>query len=363
MNKGVSITNQIEEQQNSDIRVYSVKNTSVPIELINDSIVRVEDACQRISTEPLIILRILLVAFELGYQIESKTLDACLSYVTQIHVSEARSELREIKIMDPFSRQAFIAYIYRIGIGEQIISLLRTEGIELITSNKDLSRYITALRDFLGFSSFYVYGGALRDAALELSINDVDVKVIMSPNDFVALLENKGYKEIPEDQVISKDQYSFNRTFNGVRFMVGEITYDFTFLQDLNLDSWYEKRDLNCNALIFDVSNGTVLNSELLEMVVLGILELCVRTRNRSLISIYFISFFKQVSRRKGLILDQQSLDLLESNTSRIIEQLKGNPLILSLARSIIGKENSSQSIEIIKSFPEGSDLLSLIEV
>ena len=325
-----------------------------------NKIIRVDNPNQKIGSDPVRILRVLRFAIELGFEIETDTLVACIKHADLLRDGTAKFEAPKIRKLQPAHRENLITLARNIGVEEQLMSVFVNKGKELIAKNSELKISIDRLKSFLNSSNFYIYGGSLRDAALEESISDIDVKLSITPEEFINYLNTRGYTET-DDYHLPKSQFFFNRRFNAISIRLDDMVYDFTFMDNLNLESWYKSCDINCNALMMDAASGIVLNSELLGKILIGVLELC-DTEKGELDPLKFANFLKQVSKAKGLILDQASMDVITKNMPQIYQFFNENPRMLYRIKGIMNRDNSSQAIDIIRSLPQGNNLLSLME-
>ncbi len=325
-----------------------------------NKVIRIENPSRKVGSDPVRILRVLRFAIELGFQIDPETLEACIAYADLLRGGTAKFEAPKIRKLEPNNRESLMTLARNIGIEDQLMSVFVNKGKELIANNAELRISIDRLRSFLNSSNFYIYGGSLRDAALEKSISDVDVKLSITPEEFINYLNTKGYSET-DDYHLPEGQFFFNRRFNAISIRLEGMVYDFTFMDNLNLESWYKNCDINCNALMMDAASGIVLNSELLGKILIGVLELC-DTEKEELDPLKFANFLKQVSKAKGLILDQASMDVIIRNMPQIYQYFSDNPRMLYRIKGILNRDNSSQAIDIIRSLPQGIELLSLME-
>lgn len=323
-------------------------------------VVRIEDSKNKVVKDPVRIVRVLRFAIELGFEIEPDTLKSCIAHADLLRGGTAKFEVPKIRKLDPDRRKAFLELAYDLGIGDQVMSVFRNKGVEIIKSNEEFRRHVDRLIDFLGFSNFYIYGGSLRDSVLERDIGDIDAKLTMSPNDFIEILRQKGYEET-ENYHLPEGYFFYNRRFNAISVRLDDMVYDFTFIHDLDLDEWYRNCDVNCNALMMNVATGNVLNSQILDKIMLGVLELC-DPDQEEMDPLKFTNYLKQIAKTKGLILDQKSVDAMAMNMPRIYEYFKDNPRMLYRIKSIIGRDNSAQAIDIIRTLPGGQALLGLME-
>ena len=327
---------------------------------LENKIVRIEDPVKKIGSDPVRILRVLRFAVELEFQIDPATTDACISFADLLRGGTAKFEAPKIRKMNPEERSKLIDLARNLGIYDQLLSVFVNRGIEAIGKNTQLKNSIARLKDFLKTSNFYIYGGSLRDAALDSPISDIDVKLSTTPDELMALLNGNGYTET-DDYHLPENTFFYNRKFNAISIRLEGMVYDFTFLENLDLESWYKNCDVNSNALMMDAASGVVLNSELLGKILIGVLELC-DPNKEEMDPLKFANFLKQVAKIKGLILDPTSMSTITRNMPNIYKYFSENPRMLYRVKSIMGRENSSQVIDIIRALPQGEELLCLLE-
>jgi hypothetical protein len=342
---------------NAKGRIYDPLNYFADFE---NRVVRIVDPENKIVKDPTRIIRVLRFATELGFEIEQTTLKACMRHADLLRTGTAKFEVPKIRKLAPEFRQSFIALAQNLGIADQVMSVFRNKGVEIVTSNQELKLHVSKLKEFLGFSNFYVYGGSLRDTVLDRPIGDIDSKLNISTDEFINLLLLKGYEET-DDHHLPEGYFFFNRRFNAVSIRLDGMVYDFTFIEHLDLDIWYQSCDLNCNALIMDAESGVILNSNLLDKVLLGVLELCDITQ-AELDPLKYINFLKYISKTKDLILDPTSIESLLKNMGNIYQYFKKIPRMIYRLKSILNRDNSDEAIDIIRRIPEGQLLLSLME-
>jgi tRNA nucleotidyltransferase/poly(A) polymerase len=125
--------------------------------------------------------------------------------------------------------------------------------------SEQLAYAVNTIRDEFNLDEYYIFGGALRDILFEREVGDFDIKLKMTPSELIKILEAKGFTET-DDFHFPQGSFFYNRRFNAIALKKGDIMFDFSFLNELDIDNRYSRSDINFNALVFDTKNKTVLN-------------------------------------------------------------------------------------------------------
>lgn len=329
-----------------------------------NKIVRIDNAREKIKQSPERILRVLRFAAELGYEIDADTRQACIENVNLMTMSNIEYALSKILKSSPKIRLRIIEIAEELGILDFIMEIIVQRSELIIREDSNMKAYIESLQTLLGTSSFFIFGGALRDVILERQIKDVDIKFETSHaniEDIVTILKGKGFIETT-DVSLPVSMYYINMNFNVISFRLDGIVYDISFVDYFDLATWRINCDINLNALIFDNSTSRLLNKDLSFFVAFRILRLC-SLIEEGLDPLKIVNALKQMSKIEGLTVDIKTIAFIKAHISLVREYIDSNRKMRYKLRSIMGNPFTPQVIEFIMTCPEGSELLQLLEV
>ncbi|MCL4366939.1 hypothetical protein M1563_02110 [Patescibacteria group bacterium] len=325
--------------------------------------IKIDDADEKIQVSPERILRVVRFSADLGYQIEDSTLQACRSNAHLMTPDNTEYALNQFILSKPSIRDRAIQLAEEHGLIGNLRRVVEEKSEADLIRNQEFNTNRDHLEQLLGLSSFYVFGGTIRDVLLGKPIKDFDIKVENNVVDFdqvAKILSARGFRET-DDVRTQQGSYYINPRFHVISFRIDGILFDLSFTDSFDIEKWRKECDINLNAMVFDNESGLLLNRDLSFEVVMRHLALC-DPYAQNIDPLKVVNALKQMARIDNLTVEGQSLNVIKASMPALLEYFQANPNMRYKLNSVLGHQFTDKVEDLIKSCTGGTALLQLLE-
>lgn len=306
--------------------------------------IKMIDADKKITTNPVRILRAFRFATELGFTIESETLN---SIIRNAHLLEGAKSLDDdiwqILILEDKAKMQVLRSFKQYGIDRFIKYPGNVfETVNLLEIEKDISRcpQTEAVAKMFNTTT-YLVGGAVRDMIWGKRVNDLDFKVNASIEEIVSVLEAQGFKKI--DSYKTKEHEYYVSLFAGVvGAVINGVDVHLSSVNTSDITELISHGDVNFSCCIYDVHSKRIVNPERIRDIQAKALLFAnpEKARNDPFI---IINALKQISKTPDVTLPQETRDVIMSSINQIVELARTKPEFRYKIESFCNNINSEE--------------------
>lgn len=329
------------------------------LESLSKKIVRMHEPISKIEDDPSRILRVIRFASFLGFQIEENTLEAVISRRHLLKRSDNVDDLWRIFGLDEQSKQIALDMI-KLHQLDKYISIPTNNGREYYTAYKvenELERVVPSreILNIFNHGEFYLIGGSVRDVVWEKPIRDFDFKTNLTTGQMILALQNCGYKQT-ENLNLLKDEYYINQRTGSVSLLINGIDIDLTHTENLNPQDIFEHGDVNFSCGVYNIRTGKILNPKQVFDIKNKVIEFCnpEKALNDPLI---VVNALKQISRDPGISVPALTLSVIQNALPKVIDYFQFHPKMLYKMSSLGGNLNSGHVKDLFSGFYGGIEL------
>ncbi len=210
-------------------------------------------------------------------------------------------------------------------------------------------------------TEIYLGGGAVRDLIGGKKINDLDFEVNLPLEEITRLLEENGYTKI-EGYHTSEHQYYISTFAGVVGAEINGVDVHLCVMTDPTVSTLLKEGDVNFSCCVFNANTGKIENPQIIREIKDKRLLFC-DIEHAKMDPLIIVNALKQISRTPGIIVPQQTRDIISLCIPNVIRYFREHPEMRYKLDSICGNLNSEEALAFFEPTETCKDIFEGIEM